>query len=148
MGGALYFPGIGANHNLKLGIGYQRELLKNTYQFSDGFEYPRGFGSIGNDEFLRLSADYQLPLLYPDWGLWGITYFKRISANLFFDYGRRKLETLNLRDNHNSVGVELIFDNNFWNELPVTFGVRNSYLLTRDSEQYQFEVFVRNFLIQ
>ncbi|MFK7980122.1 MAG: TolB family protein [Saprospiraceae bacterium] len=147
VGGELYFPGIGANHNLKLGIGYQRELLKNTYQFSDGFEYPRGFGSIGNDEFLRLSADYQLPLAYPDWGLWGISYFKRISANLFFDYGRRKLETLDVTDNHNSVGIELIFDNNFWNELPVTFGVRNSYLLTRDSEQYQFEFFVRNFLI-
>ena len=148
LGSEFYFPGIGANHNLKLGIAYQRELLKNTYQFSDGFEYPRGFGSILNDEFLKLSADYQLPLFYPDWGLWGISYFKRISANLFFDYGRRKAAVADLADNHNSVGVELIFDNNFWNELPVTFGIRKSYLLTRDDNQYQFEVFVRNFLIQ
>jgi len=146
--GELYFPGIGANHNLKLGIAYQRELLKNNYQFSDAFEYPRGFGGILNDEFLKLSADYQLPLAYPDWGLWGITYFKRVSANLFFDYGRRKVEAVDLTDNHNSVGVELIFDNNFWNELPVTFGLRNSYLLTRMDKQYQFEIFVRNFLIQ
>ncbi len=148
LGGELYFPGIGVNHNLKLGIAYQRELLKNRYQFSDVFEYPRGFTSITNDEFLKLSADYQLPLAYPDWGLWGITYFKRISANLFFDYGRRKVDSADIMDNHNSVGVELIFDNNFWNELPVTFGLRNSYLLTRDSEQYQFEVFVRNFLVE
>ncbi len=148
LGSELYFPGIGANHSLKLGIAYQRELLKNTYQFSDGFEYPRGFGSILNDEFLRLSADYQLPLVYPDWGLWGISYFKRISANLFFDYGRRKATVADIIDNHNSVGVELIFDNNFWNELPVTFGFRNSYLLTRADNQYQFEVFVRNFLVQ
>ncbi len=148
VGGELYFPGIGLNHNLKLGIAYQRELLKNTYQFSDAFEYPRGFRSITNDEFLRLSADYQFPFAYPDWGLWGITYFKRISANLFFDYGRRTIETIDLVDNHNSAGVELIFDNNFWNELPVTFGLRNSYLLTRADDQYQFEVFVRNFLIQ
>ena len=146
--GALFFPGIGVNHNLKLGFAYQKEFLKNNYQFSDSFEYPRGFGSILNDEFLKFSADYQLPLAYPDWGIWGITYFKRISANLFFDYGQRKVEVVDLADNHNSVGVELIFDNNFWNELPVTFGLRNSYLLTEDKNQYQFEVFVRNFLIQ
>lgn len=148
VGSEFYFPGIGLNHNLKLGVGYQRELLKNNYQFSDSFEYPRGFGSILNDEFLKLSANYQLPLFYPDWGLWGISYFKRISANVFFDYGRRRIESIDFADNHNSVGIELIFDNEFWNELPVTFGLRNSYLLTEDNDQYQFEFFVRNFLIQ
>ena len=88
-------------------------MLKNEYQFSDGFEYPRGFGGIANDEFLKLSADYQLPLAYPDWGFWGITYFKRISANLFFDYGQRKIDFADFTDNHNSIGIELIFDNNF-----------------------------------
>lgn len=148
LGGELYFPGIGVNHSFKLGIAYQRELLKNEYQFSDGFEYPRGFGGIANDEFLKLSADYQLPLAYPDWGFWGITYFKRISANLFFDYGQRKIDFADFTDNHNSIGIELIFDNNFWNELPVTFGVRNAYLLTRDADKYQFKFFVRNFLVQ
>lgn len=148
VGANLYLPGIGANHNLKLGIAYQRELLRNTYQFSDGFEYPRGFGSLQNDDFLKLTADYQLPLAYPDWGLLGITYFKRVSLNAFFDFGRRSLELLDLVDNHNSVGVELILDNTFFNELPVTFGVRNSYLLTRDQNKYQYEIFVRNFIIE
>jgi len=148
LGGSLLFPGIGINHSLKLGIGYQRELLRNVYQFSDVFEYTRGFTRILNDEFLKLSVDYQLPLAYPDWGFWGITYFKRISINAFFDYGRRSIETSDLVDNHNSVGAELIFDNNFWNELPVTFGLRNSYLLTRASNKYQFEVFVKSFIIE
>lgn len=146
--GSLLFPGIGINHSLKLGMGYQRELLRNVYQFSDAFEYPRGFNRILNDEFLKLSVDYQLPIAYPDWGIWGITYFKRISVNAFFDYGRRRIETTDLTDNHNSVGAELSFDNTFWNELPVTFGLRNSYLLTRETNKYQFEVFVKSFLIE
>ncbi len=146
--GNVYFPGIGANHNLKLGIAYQRELLRNTYQFSDRFEYPRGFVNIKNDEFLKLTADYQLPIAYPDWGLWGISYFKRISLNAFFDYGRRSLVIADLEDNHNSVGVEVVFDNNFWNELPVTFGIRNSYLLTENQNKYQYEFFVRNFIVE
>lgn len=148
VGANLYFPGVGDNHNLKLGFGYQRELLRNSYQFSDGFEYPRGFGSFRNDAFLKLTADYQLPIAYPDWGIWGITYFKRVSLNAFFDYGRRRLDLLDLVDNHHSVGIELILDNQFFNELPVTFGVRNSYLLSADNNQYQYEFFVRNFIIE
>ncbi len=148
LGGSLLFPGIGINHSLKLGMGYQRELLKNVYQFADAFEYPRGFNRILNDEFLKLSVDYQLPLAYPDWGIWGITYFKRISVNAFFDYGRRRVETNDLTDNFNSVGAEIVFDNTFWNELPVTFGLRNSYLLTQEADKYQFEVFVKSFLVE
>lgn len=146
--GNLFFPGIGPNHSLKLSFAFQRELLENQYQFADGFEYPRGFDAILNDEFLRLSADYQLPLLYPDLGFAGIIYFRRISLNAFFDYGRRSILLVDFNDNHNSVGAELIFDTNFWHELPVTFGLRNAYLLTEDSDKYQFEFFVRSFLIE
>ena len=148
LGATAYFPALFPNHSFKLGFAYQKELLKNVYQFSDVFEYPRGFGNILNDEFLKLSVDYALPLVYPDWGFAGITYFKRISLNLFFDYGKKQVDFVDLKENHNSVGAELIFDNTFWNELPVTFGLRNSYLLTEDSKQYQFEVFVKNFIVE
>jgi hypothetical protein len=146
--GSLYLPGIGANHNLKLSFAYRRELLKNHYQYSDIFEYPRGFGSILNDEFLRLSADYQLPIVYPDWGFAGITYFKRIRLNLFFDYGYRYIEFADFDSEHNSVGAEIIFDNTFWNELPINIGLRNSYLLTGSMKKYNFEIFASGFLVQ
>ncbi|MEM1124051.1 MAG: hypothetical protein AAGJ18_26680, partial [Bacteroidota bacterium] len=142
----LFFPGFENNHSLKLGVGFQRELLRNSYQFSDVFEYPRGFGSFLNDEFLRLTVDYKFPIDYPDWGFWGITYFKRISMNVFFDYGRRRIIAPDFVDNHSSIGAEFIFDNQFWNELPVTFGIRNSYRLTTDVNRYQFDFFVRNFI--
>ena len=148
VGGNLYFPGIGANHNLKLGIAYQRELLNNIYQFTDTFEFPRGFGNIINDEFLKLSADYQFPIAYPDLGTWGVLYLKRVSLNTFFDYGRRSLNLFDLVDNQNSVGVEVIFDTQFFNELPVSFGIRNAYLLTEKKDKYQYEFFVKNFLIE
>ena len=143
-----YFPGIGPNHNLKLGLTYQRELLENDYQFSDAFEYPRGFGALLNDAFLKVSADYQFPLLYPDLGIWGITYFKRISLNLFFDYGKRKVFFADFTDENNSAGVEIVFDNQFWNELPVSFGIRNSYLLTEDQNRYQLSFFVKSFIVE
>jgi len=42
----------------------------------------------------------------------------------------------------------MIFDSQFFNELPVTFGVRNSYLLTAEKDKYQYEFFVRNFIIE
>ncbi len=154
LGASLYLPGIGANDNLKLEAAYQRELLKNNYQFSDGFEYPRGYNAPLNDEFIRFSADYQFPLAYPDWGIWNITYFKRIRLDLFFDYGIGKIDFIHFRegnlvdrkDHYNSLGLEVIFDNHFWNELPVSFGLRNSFRL-RD-KAYDFEFFVNSFLLE
>lgn len=141
----LYFPGIGPNDNLRIGFAYQRQLEKNRYQFVDNFEYPRGYLGIFNDEFLKLSGDYQLPLLYPDYGLWGLGYLKRVSLNVFFDYGIGKLEHLDNTSKYKSVGGEVIFDTQVFNELPITFGLRNSLLL-EDKVRYDFSFFVRSFI--
>jgi len=144
--GTFYLPGIGANHSVQLDIDYQKELLSNNYQFSDAFAYPRGYNAPTNDEFTRYSVNYQLPLAYPDWGMWGITYFKRIRANLFFDYGKGKTNYENSADKYRSYGLEVLFDNNFFMELPVTLGFRNSFLLDEDTRQpnkkYTFEFFI------
>ncbi|MFK7982133.1 MAG: hypothetical protein AB8G86_19290 [Saprospiraceae bacterium] len=108
------------------------------------FFYSRGYENAPNDETYRIAFNYALPLAYPDWGFGGLTYFKRIRANLFYDMGSVKIngETSNL----NSYGAELIFDNTFLNLMPISIGLRQSFLLDTDvlnpDRGNSFEVFV------
>mgnify|MGYP000905971821 CR=1 FL=1 len=128
----LFLPGISQNHNLVLTAGYQKENLKNPYQQSDTFEYPRGFNTPVNDQFTIYKADYTLPIAYPDFGALGIVYFKRISANLFYDYGIGKRNLINRETIYNSTGYELIFETKMLNSFPLSIGIRQSFLLTND----------------
>lgn len=129
---SLYLPGVGRNHAVEIKLGYQSEPLANLYQFADEYEYPRGYATPINDKFYSLSANYGLPLLYPDFGLLGITYFKRVRANLFYDYGVGEITRLARKTKYNSVGAEIIFDNTYLNLLPLSLGVRTTYLLQND----------------
>lgn len=130
--GKIYLPGIAANHNIEIKLAYQRELLANTYQFSDEYEYPRGYTSPVNDEFSSFSVNYGLPLFYPDFGIMGITYFKRIRANLFYDSGTGLNKRLDLKTNYRSAGFEVILDNKHLNFIQLSLGFRNSFLLDKD----------------
>lgn len=130
----IYLPGIAENHSLQLSGGFQKEMLTNRYQFSDNFNYSRGFASPLNDNFTRLSVDYGLPLIYPDWGFWGISYFKRIRANVFYDYGRGEINLLKVTDFYQSTGLDLSLDNVYFNTFNLSITVRGSYLLTADPE--------------
>ena len=80
----------------------------------------------------RLSANYHFPIVYLDWGFANILYVQRIRGNAFFDfervYSKNKAVTRDLR----SVGGELYFDTKWWNEYPLTFGVRFSHLLDNE----------------
>jgi hypothetical protein len=128
----LFLPGFFKNHNVTVTAAHQKESLTNLYQYVDVFEYPRGFITPVNDEFKLIKAEYQLPLLYPDKGFVGITYFKRVRANIFYDYGVGENIKLNKSTVYNSAGVEFIFDNTILNLLPISFGVRKSLLLNSD----------------
>lgn len=141
---SFYLPGIGQNHSIRLQANYRNQTLSDAYQFSDGFSYPRGYSKRSNDNFLKLAVNYHLPIAYPDWGFKGITYFRRIRANFFFDYGKATSQHLK-QNEFKSAGVEIILDNNFFMELPVSIGWRNSFLLNKDIDQrYEYEFFVRS----
>jgi len=129
----LFLPGFFKNHNVTATAAYQKEMLTNLYQYADVFEYPRGFITPINDEFKLIKAEYQLPLLYPDKGFAGITYFKRVRANIFYDYGVGENIKLNKSTVYNSAGVEFIFDNTILNLIPMSFGIRKSFLLNSSS---------------
>jgi hypothetical protein len=130
--GILYFPGIGKTHSLNFSGRWKREQRTNNYIYLDNFEHARGYDVIMGDEEFVLSANYQLPIVYPDFGFLGMAYFKRVRLNLFGDYAQVKREIVNQTISQNSVGFELMFDINVIQILPISFGYRTSYLLDKD----------------
>jgi hypothetical protein len=130
--GSLFIPGLFSNHNLFVTGSFQQRDTLSQVSFGDRFTYSRGYTGLYFSRMWRLSANYHLPLLYPDWGFGNILYLQRIRANAFYDftkiYSRNKLITRDQR----SVGGELFFDTKWWNEYPLTFGIRISSLLDKD----------------
>ena len=139
----LALPSLLPNHVVWLQFDYRRELLDNDFRFSDGFQYSRGYHRVGSDKSFRVGVNYQAPLVYPDFGIAGIVYFKRLRTNLFYDFTRLTVEagSVDLR----STGIELIFDLEIFNVEPVEVGLRWSHLLDEDPLQpglkYKFGFF-------
>ena len=127
-------PGIARSHTLYLQARARVEAVTNAYQFPDFFRYARGHNKPLHDRAVGFSADYHLPLLYPDVGVTGLVYVRRVRAALWADVTRLTLpEFFRERDDRiSSVGVDLTFDATFFNvqELPV--GVRVPYVVEGD----------------
>ena len=126
----LYLPGVGLNHGILIEAEYQKELLSNTYQYADFFNYARGYPYRSNDYARRLSLNYQLPLFYPDWGFFNFAYFKRVRLNAFLDMAQLEYENFPARFDiaQGSYGGELFIDTVMLNVVPVTFVLRQSFL--------------------
>ena len=156
-----FFPGIFKNHSLNYVANWQKELSTNPYRYSDTFRYSRGYLGIVNDEVFKVSSNYEFPVAYPDFGIWGLTYFKRIRLNAFFD-----ASVINTKDYQitgtendpvliitpitlyqNSFGGELIFDNIYFNIAPVALGLRQSFLMNNNisnpTKTKAFEIFIQ-----
>jgi hypothetical protein len=120
--GLFYVPGLARHHALKLEGGYERQA--GNYFFSSQLAFPRGYTSFTGRNLTKLSATYGVPLWYPDRAISQLLYVKRVSGNLFYDYGR--VTTRGYR----STGVELVFDLNLLH-FPDNFkaGVRYAYRL-------------------
>ena len=130
---SVYLPSLFPTHGLRLDLDVQSEGSRNLYQYPDIFRYARGFRSPLNDDVYRIGVNYQLPLLYPDVGLAGITYFKRIRLNAFFDHSRFTLDFADgVSFDENSAGGQLYFDNVWLNTQLITIGVEAAYRLTPD----------------
>jgi hypothetical protein len=132
LGGAqLFLPSIN-NHSIVLSAAYQR-VDTNSIIFSNRFSMARGYDDYYYKKMWRVSGNYHFPIAYPDFGFANIIFLQRIRGNIFFDYARvdtaayfsGPVQNANLR----STGAEIYFDTKLWNELPVSFGIRGSYLL-------------------
>ncbi|MCB9056555.1 MAG: hypothetical protein H6549_11925 [Chitinophagales bacterium] len=132
---SLYLPGFHSTHNIVFSAAFQqRDTTRLLFgnRFANARGYADYYGTNAGSRQWRLSVNYHLPLFYPDWGFGNILYLQRVRANLFYDYQRlfsnNKRFTLDLR----SAGVELYVDTKWWNQYPLTFGIRISQLLDDD----------------
>jgi hypothetical protein len=127
---AVYLPGFLSAHNIVLTGSYQERDTMRQIVFSNRFPYSRGYTGRYFARMWRLSANYHLPLLYPDWGFGDILYLQRVRGNIFYDFTRvsDKIRTADQR----SYGGEIFIDTKWWNQYPLTFGFRVSRLLDRD----------------
>lgn len=127
-----YLPGFLNSHNIHLSAFFQQIDTVQQVVFGNRFPYSRGYTSLYFTRLWRVSGNYHLPLVYPDWGFGNILYFQRLRANLFYDltkvYSRDKSENRDQR----SIGAELFLDTKWWNQYPLTFGFRVSRLLDVD----------------
>jgi hypothetical protein len=81
-----------------------------------------------------LSANYHMPLVYPDWGFANILYLQRVRANAFYDFTKVYSRNKKASADQRSYGAELFVDTRWWNQYPLTFGFRVSRVL--DYDQY------------
>lgn len=121
--GQAYLPGFAAHNSLKVAATYQTSI--GGYKFPSGYAplsyrstrlIPRGYTSsdIISNNYTAFSADYQLPVWYPEGGIGSVLYFKRIRLNVggdyaqFRDVGRGGMKCRRIW----SVGGDIVFDIN------------------------------------
>jgi hypothetical protein len=127
--GQLYLPGAMKTHSLVLGASYQRRDTLRQYIFNNGFAMSRGYSAFDFPRMWKWNVNYHFPIVYPDFGLAQIVYFQRVRANIFFDDTYLKSLRTGRVTNLRSAGTEIYFDTKWWNQQPVSFGVRYSRLL-------------------
>jgi len=140
----LFFPGLFKHHSFWGYWGYQKteiDLLSrtqstqefadnNTYIFRNQVPLPRGVSVNRWEQFYTMSANYTLPVWYPDIALGPVLNIQRFRLNGFVDYGfgslARQQDTLS--ESYLSAGVEAKFDINVLRFLPqLDIGFRYSY---------------------
>jgi hypothetical protein len=130
-----YFPGVSNNHSIILNGAYLKKDKAGQLNFSNSFPFSRGYSAENLYKMIKWGVNYYFPFLYPDKGFANIVYLLRARANLFYDQTHVSDFFQNgdpFKTNFRSTGVEIYFDTKWWNQLPLTFGIRYSRLLDED----------------
>ncbi|MBK6826024.1 MAG: hypothetical protein IPG86_03735 [Chitinophagaceae bacterium] len=130
--GALYVPGLMKSHNLVFTGSFQQRDTLSQVVFADRFAYSRGYTGRYFSRMWRLSANYHLPVIYPDWGFGNILYLQRVRLNAFYDFSKVYSKDKTQSRDQRSAGGELFVDTRWWNQYPLSFGFRVSYLMDPD----------------
>ena len=133
----LFFPGFFRNHSFYLSGAYQKEDIVNAFRFEDTFVQARGYSSSFYESLYRVSANYSLPLIYPDLALSSLFFIRRVKANLFYDYSRGTILEVN-KFTESSAGVELSSDFRFLRLIELDLGVRLGYQIDAKSRFANF----------
>lgn len=132
LSGNLYLPGFSNNHSIVVSGAFQSRDTLQQYVFTNNFPFSRGYTAIDFPRMWKIGANYHVPLCYPEWGFGNLVYLLRLRMNAFYDFTRGKsLRTGNTYD-FATAGAELFFDTRWWNQQPVSFGIRYSHLLNNE----------------
>jgi hypothetical protein len=82
---AFYFPGILRNHGIRLRYETDIQNPAKLLYFNEA-SFPRSYIDIVSENLNFLSADYVMPLVYPDLRIPGVLFIKRIRSQMFYDY--------------------------------------------------------------
>jgi hypothetical protein len=128
-----YSPGLWPNHGLRLKAGFQWQQVEDRGYYLPGIlPPPRGYPYMGTKQMTSLSAEYGLPLIYPDWNIAWLIYFKRIQLIMFSDYAHL-LRYPNTKINEISLGFEFLADYHIFRfDFPVQTGIRCAFPLTHN----------------
>ncbi len=86
-----------------------------------------------------------MPLFYPDFNLSRYVYFKRLSLNLFYDELSGRYGSFHYRAA--SAGWETVFELNLLRlVVPISFGLRGSYILDGKEKVDNYEIFLTSVL--
>ena len=145
----LYFPGLFRNHSFWGYWAYQNTRItwreRDNYTFRNQIPVARGAGVGRYEQMYAMSANYALPLFYPDLHLGPLVNVKRVRLNGFTDYvfadnpGLQAITKENESRTYLSVGGEVKFDINLLRLLPeLDFGIRVAQVL-RPRKEFFFE---------
>ena len=145
----LFFPGLFKHHSFNAYWGYQNTLMVqaniktgaglDNYIFRNQIPSPRGQSVSRFQDYYAMSANYTLPIWYPDIALGPILNIQRVTGNVFTDYAFGQSKTFKKSQAYTSVGGELKFDVNIMRFLPqLNFGVRYSYALEKQLGVVEF----------
>ncbi len=152
-----FFPGLFRHHHLRLSAAMQKhqqgQIRKNTmnYRFPSLISYPRGFTTRRDDRLWIISADYALPLWYPDLAIPYALYLKRFYLNVFGDYAAAKRPVRDsggwwhMRDiSMYSVGADLMANVHLIGVFtPVELGFRTAYIPREGVTEHRFLVSIQ-----
>lgn len=142
--GRFYLPGVLKHHSFYHQVAYERQRNR-FYEYASLVFYPRGTRSVFLQEFTKYSGNYLFPLAYPDYNLSRYVYLKRLSANLFYDSLNGRYGTYNYRAS--SYGWEVLLDTHFLRIfLPISWGVRGSYVIEGLERKQNYELFFTSLL--
>lgn len=128
----LYLPGISKHHAVKLRY-YRQDDNNGNYHFENRYDFLRNINNRLFHRFDLWSADYKMPIAYPDKKiLGGLLYFQRIKTDFFIEKAIGKIAFPNAPSanrKYTNIGMELTSDVNILRFLlPFDAGISASYL--------------------
>ena len=112
-----------------LSVAAQHEGAGN-YRFSNEVALPRGYDAVYQASLYTATADYALPLAYPDFNL-GVLGTKRIVAHAFYDHAEGWGGDIRGHQRYASIGASLIAESHIFElPFPIDLGLQYAHRMT------------------